>query len=122
MLAGVHETGVQRAHVELGGLDLLAELLPQRPLHLRHLDAEELREDPVVDHVLDETPELGVGTDGADDLVERDRIEDQVRADLVQLQGLVNNTALPGSRDSTSSRAVSAFMATRKSTSFFRAM
>ena len=48
-----------------------------------------LRQDPVVDHVAHELAQLGVGTDRADQLVERDGIEVQIGAQRVQLQRLV---------------------------------
>jgi hypothetical protein len=78
--------------------------------------------DPVVDHVADEPPQLGVGAHGRHQLVERHGVEGQVRAQLRELQRLVVDDAAPGSSVRTSSRAVSGFMATRKSISFFRAM
>src|SRR5262249_3124008 len=88
-LRGVVGAGLQRPHVEVGRLRLLAELLPERLFHLPHVDAEEVREHAVVDHVLDEAAELGVGADRGDDLVERHRIEREVGAQLVELERLV---------------------------------
>ena len=61
----------------------------ERLLHLVELDVEQEREDAVVDHVADEAPQLRVGADLGDDLVERDRIEVDVAAQRVQLQRLV---------------------------------
>ena len=82
----------------------LPELLAERLLHLRQVDVEQLRQDAVVDHVLDEAAQLGVRADLRDDLVERHRIEDQVVAQRVQLQRLVVDARrAPGSSDSTSS-------------------
>ena len=48
-----------------------------------------LREDAVVDHVAHEPAQLRVGADRLDEIVERHRVEDEVGADLVELQRLV---------------------------------
>jgi hypothetical protein len=89
VLLGIGEAGLERAHVELDGLDLLAELLLERVLHLREIDVQQLRQNPVVDHVLDEPPELGVLADFADDPVERRRIEDQIVSQATELERFV---------------------------------
>jgi hypothetical protein len=73
VLVGVVVARLEGAQVQLGRLDLLAELLAQRVLHLRHVDAEELREHPVVDHVLDQPAELRVLADLGHDPVVGDR-------------------------------------------------
>ena len=85
------------------------------------IDVQQLRQHPVVDHVLDEPAQLRVLADLGDDLVEGHRIEHQVAAQRVQLQRLVvERPRRPASSVSTSSLAVSGFIATRKSTSFLR--
>ena len=80
VLLRVLGAGLERAHVQVGRLHLLAELLARRLLHLAHVDAEQLREHAVVDHVLDQAAQLGVGADAGDDLVERHRVEGEVVA------------------------------------------
>ena len=69
---------LERAHVELHRLRLLAELLAERLLHLAEIDVEQVRQHAVVDHVLDEAAELRVRADLGDDLVERHGIEHEV--------------------------------------------
>ena len=86
---GVVVAGLERAHVELDRLLLLAQLLAERLLHLPHVDREQLREHAVVNHVAHEAAELRVGGDGGDELVEGNGIEDDVAAQLVELQRLV---------------------------------
>jgi hypothetical protein len=53
------------------------------------IDAEQERQHAVVNHVAHQLAELGVGTHRDHELVERDRIEVQVGAQLVELQRLV---------------------------------
>ena len=86
---GEVEAGLERVHVQLDRLELLAHLLPQRLLHLPHVDRQQPREHAVVNHVAHEAAQLGVVGDRGNQLVERDRIENQVVAQLVQLQRLV---------------------------------
>ena len=81
--------GLERARVQRDRLGLLPELLAERLLHQRQVDAEQLRQDAVVDHVAHEAAQLGVGTDRRDQLVERHRVEHEVVAQRVQLQRLV---------------------------------
>ena len=81
--------GLQRALVQRDGFRLLAELLAERLLHHGHVDAEQLRQHAVVNHVAHEAAKLGVGADGGDELVERNRIEREIRAQRVQLERLV---------------------------------
>ena len=57
---GVVPAGLERAGVQRDGLGLLAELLVERLLHQREVDAEDLRQHAVVDHVAHETAQLGV--------------------------------------------------------------
>ncbi len=75
--------------VEVGGLDLAAELLANGLLHLRRIEAEQAGDDADVDHVLDQLAQLGFRTDGGHQLVERNRIEGQVVAEGAQVEGLV---------------------------------
>ena len=86
---GVIPAGLERALVQRHGLGLLAQLPGQRLLHERHVDAEQLRQDAVVDHVLHEAAQLRVGAHRRDELVERHRIEREVGAQRVELQRLV---------------------------------
>ncbi len=81
--------GLERALVERDSLGLAPQLLAERLFHQLQVDAEDLGEDAVVDHVADEPPQLRVGTDRGDQLVERDRVEHQVAAERVELQRLV---------------------------------
>ena len=83
MLLGVRVSRVEGGQVQLHRLQLLAELAAKGVLHLRHVDVQELRQDAVVDHVLDEAAELRVLADLGDDLVEGNRIEDEVGPQLV---------------------------------------
>ena len=89
VLLGVRVARGERGLVERHGLGLLAELPVQGLLHLGHLDPEQLRQDAVVDHVAHEAAQLGVRADRLDELVERHRVEHQVRAHLVELERLV---------------------------------
>ena len=119
---GVVPAGLERPGVQRDRLGLLAELLAERLLHQRQVDAEQLREDAVVDHVAHEAAQLGVRTDGRDELVERHRVEHQVVPQRVQLQRLVVDDR--GARVERQHVFLGrlGFIATRKSTSFLRAM
>ena len=78
------------APVQLGGLGLPgAELLEQRPADLLQVDAEQVGHHAVVDHVAHQLAQPGLGADRRHQLVERDRVEVQVRAQRAQLQRLV---------------------------------
>jgi hypothetical protein len=66
--------------VQLDGLLFLAELFLQRLLHLAHVDGEQTGKDAVVHHVAYQAPQLGVVRNPRHQLVERDGIEDEVRA------------------------------------------
>src|SRR4029450_12430956 len=81
--------GLERSHVERDRLLLLPELLPKRLLHLPHVDGEQARQHAVVNHVAHEAAQLGVVGNGGYELVEGDRIERDVVAQLLELQGLV---------------------------------
>ena len=81
---------LDRAPVQIGGLGLArAELLEQRLANLVHLDAEQVRQHAVVDHVAHQLAQPRLGADRAHQLVERDRVEVQVGAQGVELQRLV---------------------------------
>ena len=81
--------GLERALVQRDRFRLLAHLLAERLLHHGHVDAKQLGQHAVVNHVAHEAAKLGVGTDGGDELVERDGIEREIRAQRVQLERLV---------------------------------
>ena len=89
MRFGVVPARLQRAGVQRDGLGFLAELLAEGLLHQREIDAEQLCQHAVVNHVADEAAEFGVRTDRTNQLVERHRIEDQIVPQRVELQRLV---------------------------------
>ena len=70
-------------------LAFLPELPLERLCHQRHVDAEQLRQNAVVNHVSDEAAQLGVGANRRDELIEWNRIEGQVGTQRVELQRLV---------------------------------
>ena len=121
-VVGVFVAGLRGAPVQFGGLGLLRELLAQRLVDLLHVDGEQPRHDAVINHVPDQLAQLRLGADRGRQLVEGHGVEVQVGAQLVELQRLVVDRRAPGSSFITSSRAVSGFIATRKSISFLRAM
>ena len=84
-------TGLQRALVQRDGFRFLAELPLERLSHERHVDAEQLRQNAVINHVADKSAQLGVGANRRDELIEGHRIEGQVGTQRVELQGLVVN-------------------------------
>ncbi len=63
----------ERSHVQLRCFRLaLAELLEQGFAHLLHIDAEQVGQNPVIDHIADEL-QLGFGTNGPTSFVEGNR-------------------------------------------------
>ena len=60
----------ERAPVQRDGFRLLAKLPAERLFHQWQIDAQQLRQDAVVDHVADEAAQLRVGTHGSDQFVE----------------------------------------------------
>src|SRR5262249_34267450 len=77
------------------GFGLLAQLLLERFAHLLEIDRQQPRQDAVVDHVADETPQLRIVADRRDELVERNRIEHEVVAQLVELERFVVDDRCP---------------------------
>ena len=82
---GVVPSSLQRALVQRDRFGLFAKLPVERLLHERHVDAKQLREDAVINHVADEPAELGVGADRSDELVKGNGIKRQVGAERIQL-------------------------------------
>ena len=92
---GVIKTCLRGGHIQVGGFYFPGKLLAQRRFHLLHLDAENLRDHAHINHVLDQLAQLGLGTHGSNDLVVRNGVEDQVRAQRIELQRLVVNDRSP---------------------------
>src|SRR5208283_477233 len=86
---GVVITRLGGVPVQVGGLDLLGELFAKCFFDFSHIEVQQLRHHPDVDHVLDQLAQLGFGADSRTKLVERGRVEHQVRAKFVELQRLV---------------------------------
>ena len=86
---GVIVTGLGGVPVEIGGFDFLGELLAQRFLHFGHVELEQLRHHPDVNHVLDQLAQLRLGADRGANLVVGHGVEGQIGAQFVQLQRLV---------------------------------
>ena len=68
---------------------LLLNCLATSLLDLRHVDSEEPRGDADVDHVDGQAAQLAVGDELEDELLERDRVEDEVVAERVELEALL---------------------------------
>ena len=86
---GPLEPGQHRALVQLDGLLLALQLLADGMPDLVQVQAQHLRGDAHVDHVLDQLLQLGLGAAGRHQALERHRTEVQVAAQGVQLERLV---------------------------------
>ena len=81
--------GFDRSPVQIGGLLLLGELAPHGLLHFREIHGEQLRHHAHVDHVPHQLAQLGFRTNRRCELVERNRIADDIIAILLEVQALV---------------------------------
>ncbi len=88
-LAAKSIAGLDRAPIEIGGFLFFGELAPHGLLNLREVHGKQLRHDTHVDHVAHELAQLGFRTDRCCELVERNRIADNIVAILLEVQALV---------------------------------
>ena len=110
------------ATLSVARLRLLPEDAADGGLDLGHLDVEQAGHHAHVGHVPEQLAEPGLAGDGLDHLVEGHRVEDEVGARRPRAPAARRRPPpRPGGSPATSSRAVSGFMATRRSTSFLRA-
>jgi hypothetical protein len=86
---GVIPSRLERPLVQRHRFGLLAKLFTERLLHHGHVDAQQFGQHAVVNHVAHEAAKLGVRADGSDELVERNRIKRQVRAQGVEFERFV---------------------------------